>query len=373
DHSGGLPEARLVAETPTAPKKADPKWAELKTDHSGGLPEVKLVAETPVRPKREEPRWTEMKAGPGNLDTATTPEARTPRPSAEPHMVAIQHTPARPEPTWTPIGGGSDAPQPGPTPAIPAAAPVRHEVSVVFRPTWNPLTEAVDTHCCIPCLHTDAGAILGEDVLAKIGGTPATIQLDRMMVAGTMSALVAMGEAGTKGTLVLPIHFSSLKKMAFDPLLAAFSACPDAVRLLSLVIEVIGIPPLASPDVLMPGLELVRPLCRDLILRTSLNAPRLEGLVPMRPYAVGADLTEIPASERARTNLPQALARFKATRLPIYLWGAQRRQEVLAAVDAGAMVNGSALLPELTLPRKPMSVTAIAFKKMATAKPGPKG
>ncbi|MEO5375192.1 MAG: hypothetical protein H7840_13090, partial [Alphaproteobacteria bacterium] len=61
DHSGGLPEARLVAETPTAPKKADPRWAELKTDHSGGLPEARLVAETPTAPKKADPRWAELK------------------------------------------------------------------------------------------------------------------------------------------------------------------------------------------------------------------------------------------------------------------------------------------------------------------------
>ena len=124
-----------------------------------------------------------------------------------------------------------------------------------------------------------------------------------------------------------------------------------AARLRYLLLEVTHVPRAATNDHMIGLGAMLRPLCRDLLVRTSLIAPRIEVLTACQPTAIGADLVEVEAwpADRQLSVIREFAARAGSQRT--YLWGASRDAHLAAAAAAGhALINGLALAPDRAEP-----------------------
>lgn len=350
------------------PAGGEPQWADLGA--AGALTEGRLVAAPP-----KEPAENVAAFGATPEDAARREEKISWRPLEgagprrdEVRMAPIQHNPTRPaaDPAWVPMSGkAADGA------AQAAAGP---QVALVYRPVWNAATQAFDTHCCLPTLASGGTVARGEDVVAAVGGS--TVAVDAAVAARAATQLTEMVRSGRKGTLVVPVRFASLLTTAgLTRVRASLRECADAVRLLHLVIELTGIPVDADVDAVVDAIEPLRPLCRDLLVRAPPLESRLDALLALAPGAVSIELGDVPVADRTPERLARALAELKqaARGFPLALWGARRRAEALAALDAGcAYINGTALLPDLSEPAKARRVSAAQFRAAASAAPAPR-
>ncbi|MBF0561669.1 MAG: hypothetical protein HQL37_06515 [Alphaproteobacteria bacterium] len=332
------------------------------------------------------PGWTDIDhpSTPASTDLAFTPstERTGPAPTWQaiegvgldtrgdgPQMVEIEGQPRKaPLGDWVAITPETSHTEPRDY-AAPAAPASRRVIDILYRPTWNAQTQAVDIHCCLPILREGQTVLDSTKALAAIGG--ATERFDQMVVAAAMAGLTNMAAKRTKSTLVVPIHFATLHKRTFSSILDVLGGCADAIRLLHLVFEIIDIPEITSAERLAQGAATLNGLCREVILRSPLAWPRFNILGAAHPAAIGVDLDTTPAQERSESKFAATLAEFRAGAgtTPVYLWGVRRRPEVLAAVEVGfAMINGTVLMADQPEPRKTISVPLATFKKAATAK-----
>lgn len=332
---------------------------------------------------RAEPAWTEdewtgtdrdprlvedaAQAGARTEDKAWIPQEHDQPDRPELRMVKIERPKASVGPQWVPLSKPKpDAAEPG------SAEPGDHRFAVVYRPTWNAINQAVDVHHCLPSLGDDKMTRIGEDVFAASGGAAGIARLDGLVLRDALRALTTMNRAGAKGTLVVPVHYGSLGRPMWPVLLPLFLDCLEAIRLLGLAMELVAIPPRASAEEITGRIELVRPYCRDVVIRIGLGAPQLDAVFKLMPDAIAVSMSDVPAVARTEAALAPALAELKraAGDLPVCLWGAQRRQEALLALDAGfSWINGSALMADLPEPKKPLPVPTALFRKITTPAP----
>lgn len=266
-------------------------------------------------------------------------------------------------PTWIILDAGPPQklppgldthPDPWATP-LPADA----KLSLVWRPTWVAAGEVIGAYeACIQ--RTDqpgAPALEGTRAYPK-DDEPAANTLDRFRIAGAMRDFRASEAAGNSSTVVVPIHWLTLTSDNRMEFLAPFADVTQQSRGSRVVIELFGVPADVKPMVLGGAVARARELCRMVLLRTSLTAPRAAVALDAGAAMVGVDLAELAGGDRvADDDLLTALAGFCATaskaRMGCYLWGARRRKVIVGAVQLGfAMVNGPALMKNIPKPAR---------------------
>lgn len=266
-------------------------------------------------------------AASGSLDKAEEPE-RLPAPEA-----------AASEPE----------PEPDPEPAVDAAAKAPGAVEVALRPCWTAETEAADTFVL-------RATLTGGSIPAGETREPAALH-DVMVAAKAAEALVAMGEAGVKATLVVPLHCASLAGDRQAEVLQALSKAPHGRRMLALRVELVGITANTRPDAVMRAVDRLRPLVREVALRTDFTAPS-RAVFGLRGVLVGADLERLKPADREPARFNAALRTLaEKGRLGgasgVFLWGLRKRQEIISALYNGAsQVGGPALSRDIPLPGK---------------------
>lgn len=357
--SRAVPTATEAApkETPASGRADGPAWTEGKWDGRKDGPDGPTPPSAPTEEKPEAVgEWTSQEH-----DGPEKPGVR---------MVKIERTKPPPpaEPLWVPLSKSKSDRELGEIGGEP--------VTVIFRPTWNALNQAVDVHHCLPSMKENKLSRTGEDVFAIAGGAAGIVRLDGLVVREALRALVNLNQSGSKGTLVVPLHYGSLGRPMWPSLLPLFLDCAEGIRLLGLVIEVVSVPPRASAEEITGRIETVRPYCRGVTIRTDLLTPRPGELLKTMPDGLSVSMTDVPAGSRDEETLSRAMTALKQEtgELPVCLWGVQRRQEALLALEAGfTWINGSALMTDLPEPRKPLPVTTELFRKVATpAPPRPK-
>jgi hypothetical protein len=250
-------------------------------------------------------------------------------------------------------------------------------LSVLWRPTWVASGEVIGAYKAqIQRLDRPGQPPLEGSLAYPAGGGPSAITLDRFTIAATVREMRATDAIANRSLIVVPMHWASVGSAQRLSVTAPLADLSEGMRSGRLIIDLFGVPDGIGPRDLADGVNAIRPLCRQVILRQPLSAMRAAIAADCGITMIGLDLAELRQAERTDDDhLLEALAGFREVaercRLPAYVWGARRRKVVVGAVLGGfAMVNGPGLMKELGRPAKVLPAPRSRF---ATPAPPPQG
>ncbi|HSV28803.1 MAG TPA: hypothetical protein VLL76_04575, partial [Candidatus Omnitrophota bacterium] len=319
-----------------------------------------LQPSPPPPPKPPEPMRASLKPSvphpPKPVHKATKP-AEPARPLAAPSgLISEDEAKMRPAPEWQVLRvdrATSDALLDGDRPLPPDT-----RLSMLWRPTWSAAGEVIGVYRAYIQRHDadNETPLEGTQAYSDSGATAQA--LDRFGIAATMRAFRAAEADGHGAVLVLPIHWATLHAQLRMELLAPMADVTAASRKARLVVELFGIPGRVTSDEVAESIQTLRPLCREVVLRSQLGA--VNGLAAARSGAsmVGVDLADLGPSERIDDDhLLARLLEFRTQAaqagMGSFVWGARRRKVVMGTVTGGfSMVNGPALMKDIARPAK---------------------
>lgn len=237
-------------------------------------------------------------------------------------------------------------PEPDPEPAVDPAAEKPGACEASFRPCWTASTEAADCFLL-------RGTLTGGSIPAGETRRPAALH-DPLVAARAAEILAAMGEAGVKATLVVPLHVISLADEARRPaVLQALAKAPQTRRMLALRVELIGITANTPAARVMKAVEALRPVVREVALRTDLLTPS-RAVFGLKGVLLGTDAEDL--KDRTPDRLAAAVhALAHKARLGgatgTFVWGLRKRAEIGAVLAAGAdQIGGPAFSKDIPPP-----------------------
>jgi hypothetical protein len=291
------------------------------------------------------------------------------RPEARLVPVEQKHAEAEAGPRWVPLvwpPEGQDRPAWAEELSVGALDALPDGIEIVFRPVWNARWQAIDAYACVARRRMPDGRTVEHGLLPKPVRPRMSANLDFATLHAGLTRLAVAIERRQGSLLVVPLRFATLQAPHWAILAGILRAIPDATRMRYLVLEVVNVPKAAKPEHMVGLAAMLRPLCRDILVRTALGDPRFGLMAHLQPAAVGCDLAALAPGAAA----PEALQAFAeaAGRQRFYAWGAGNGTAVAAAVALGArFVNGSAIMPDapepqgrIELPDGPLSARAVA-------------
>ncbi len=318
-----------------------------------------LAEAVPVARPGDRAAPPEAAAGPASLNGAAGQDERAAAADA-PHWVPL---------LWPPEGGGRGGW--GGHGAADAAAAVPPGVGIVFRPTWGARWQAIDAYLCLPRRQLGDRTLTGGAVLPPQALPAQAATLDFALLHGALTRLIQAIDKRRGVPLIVPLRFASLQAPYWTTVAAILRAFSDAARLRYLLLEVTEVPAAANADHMIGLGAMVRPLCRDLLVRTTLSEPRIEVLRHCQPAAIGCD---IAAHDPAAGNVKTLLDRFAAAAgsQRIYVWGLKSRPMAAAAVALRATyLNGAAIMADVPEPAGAMAMPAEALARLRPNPAGP--
>jgi GGDEF domain-containing protein len=229
-------------------------------------------------------------------------------------------------------------------------------LGIAFRPTWGARWQAIDAYLCLPRRADADRTVTGAGVLPPRPRPGQAASLDLALLQGALTRLVESIDKRRAAPVIVPLRFATLQAPYWATVATILRSFSDAARLRYLLLEITDVPAAAGPDHMIGLGAMVRPLCRDLLVRSTLADPRTAVIRHCQPIAVGCD---IAAHDSADGNIKTLLHRFSeaAGDLRFYVWGAGSRPVVAAAVALGALyVNGSAVMADMTEPAGAMAM-----------------
>ncbi|SEH24881.1 hypothetical protein [Magnetospirillum fulvum] len=302
-----------------------------------------------------DPRWKKMETG-------------QKRPPTEPDWKPLEteQKRTRSDPDWKPLETArrvseprSDSPPPLPADAV---------LSLSWRPTWMGTSETLGAYQARISRVDQPGQTphAGSRAYPFEGGETALL-LDRAVVAGAVRELCAADAPSPRAALILPLHWASVSSARRLSLLAPLADLTDGQRSGRVVFELFGLPDdLATRD-LGDTIMALRPLCREVMLRVSLDQPRAARAADCGASAIGTDLDDLSATSPADDDdLLDALAglhqKADAVGLGVYAWGLRRRAIVTGTVMGGySLINGPGLMKDLPRPARALPAPRSRF------------
>lgn len=301
---------------------------------------------------------------------APPPPAPAPRQQSKPPPVAVSamiDPSAMESPRWQEINVNALPSMDG---ILDAGLPLPPDVrlSQLWRPTWVADGEAIGAYRAHIQRRDALEAAPLEGAQAYTGGTETAHSLDRFSIGQAMRAFSAAERAGLASAIVLPIHWTTLYSTQRMALLAPLADVTQDARATRLTVELFGFPTSIDADDLSSAMRVLRPLCRNVAVRTRLSHPHAALAAHSGAALLTLDLSELADHERLDDDrllhrLYEYLGQAQAAGLGACLWGARRRKVVAGAVLGGfAMVNGPALMKDLAKPAKVVPAPKARFK-----------
>ena len=222
-------------------------------------------------------------------------------------------------------------------------------IEIVFRPTWNARWQAVDVYTCLARQRRPDGRVVEHGLLPRPVRPRQSANLDFALLHHGLTQLTAAVEQRRGCLLIAPLRFATLQAPYWTTVAGILRSVPDAMRMRYLMLEVINIPKAAKSEHMVGLASMLRPLCRDILARTSMAKPSFPLLASLQPAAVGFDLATLGTNDA----VPEALETFaeSAGRQRFYVWGAVDRAALAASAILGARyINGPALLADCAQP-----------------------
>ncbi|MBR9972454.1 hypothetical protein [Magnetospirillum sulfuroxidans] len=299
------------------------------------------------------------------------------QPAKDPGWVAMEAPKRQKEAdaAWIILDTGPQQPQTAPSaPAIiPSAPPLldTSRLTLLWRPTWMANPQTIGAYVARIQRQDKTDTIALDGTLAYPRADESSIlTLDRYCIANAMRDFRASESAGNGSTVVVPIHWTTLAAENRMEYLTPFADITQDARAARVVIDLFGIPDQASARQMGEIIAIAKGLCREVMVRTRLTDSRAKLAADCGATMIGIDLSQLPPAERTDDaalllSLRRFLEQASTFGLGAYLWGARRRAAVVGAVQGGfAMVNGPALMKDITKPAKVLPAPKARFTAM---------
>ncbi|EME68556.1 hypothetical protein H261_17933 [Paramagnetospirillum caucaseum] len=246
-------------------------------------------------------------------------------------------------------------------PSIVGAIPPGASLSLLWRPTWVAMGEAISAYGARVVRRDREGDEPMEGCRAYPEGDAATaLTLDRFVVNSAVrdirNAARNAPEGVPQSSVILPLSWQSLSSDQRNSVVFALSDLTQETRNTRLVIEIFNIPDGTTTPELESVVSFVGTLCREVLVRTRLSARRTSVAAEIGVSMVGLDLSEFrPEDKMDDEQLLAVLERIQQETakdgIGCYLWSARHRKVVGGVVQGGfEMVNGPGLMKDIPRP-----------------------
>lgn len=257
----------------------------------------------------------------------------------------------RPDPVWVPLvwppeeimrrlSERSLTVKPGET--------VPDGIDILFRPTWTARWQMVDAYLALPRRRGGRPPAAGDTPLQRDASAGARANLDYALLYAGLAELSRAVERGRAATFICPIRFATLVPPHWATVPEVLRCFSDATRQRHLLLEVTDIPPGVTAEHMVGLARMIRPLCRDFLVRTALARPRMEVIAAARPAAIGAAMPPGRSMGSADSGAINAFVTAAGSNR-VYVWDIAERPVLEAAMADPAVgyANGPALTADL--------------------------
>lgn len=263
---------------------------------------------------------------------------------------------------WETIEGtGAKKPAAYLDPSIVGAIPPGASLSLLWRPTWVAMGEAISAYGARVVRRDRPDDEPVEGCRAYPDGDVATaLTLDRFVVNSAVRDIRAAARNAQEGvsqpSVILPLSWLSLASDQRNSVVFALSDLTQETRNTRLVIEIFHIPDGTTTPELESVVSFAGTLCREVLVRTRLSARRTSVAAEIGVSMVGLDLSEFRPEDRMDDEqLLAVLERIQRETakdgIGCYLWSARHRKVVGGVVQGGfEMVNGPGLMKDIPRP-----------------------
>lgn len=246
-------------------------------------------------------------------------------------------------------------------PSIVGALPPGASLSLLWRPTWVAMGEAISAYGARVVRRDHENDEPVEGCRAYPDGDVATaLALDRFVVNSAVRDIRNAARNAPEGvpqpSVILPLSWQSLASDQRNSVVFALSDLTQETRNTRLVIEIFHIPDGTTTPELESVVSFVGTLCREVLVRTRLSARRTSVAAEIGVSMVGLDLSEFrPEDKMSDEQLLAVLERIQRETakdgIGCYLWSARHRKVVGGVVQGGfEMVNGPGLMKDIPRP-----------------------
>ncbi len=245
----------------------------------------------------------------------------------------------------------ADAAAAQPPPSRAATFDLVDSVSFTYRPIWDCTRHAVTWFNLEVMFQVGSETKSLSEIEASLGRPEIIAAIDQLVVKKGLADLTRMIAQGSKAIVSLPVHRSVLDHPAKrEPILALLRALPSEMQRL-IALEIVD--SYAGDWALLPALlATFRRVCRDVVMRVSLDLTDMRRIKASGLRMVGGDLREHPWSETQALRELEAFAKAAdEAGIDSYVDGLGAMSTVVAAVCAGFdLVSGSAVAKDVEFP-----------------------
>ncbi|NBC32429.1 MAG: hypothetical protein GVY13_07110 [Alphaproteobacteria bacterium] len=268
----------------------------------------------------------------------------------------------KPDPVWVPLVWPPEVLKrrlPERSLAVKPGETVPDGIDILFRPTWTARWQMVDAYLALPRRRGGGPPAAGDHALPRDATAGARANLDYALLYAALAELSAAVERGRTATFICPIRFGTLVPPYWATVPDVLRCFSDATRQRHLLIEVTHIPQAATAEHMMGLARMIRPLCRDILVRTDLARPRMEVMSAARPAAIGAAMPPGRTMGDADNHVISAFIAAAADQR-VYIWDIADRGvlQTATADPAVGYANGPALSEDMAESAGPFAVPA---------------
>lgn len=272
--------------------------------------------------------------------------------------------PDKPDPVWVPLVWPPEELKrrlPEQSLKVRPGETVPEGIDILFRPTWTARWQMVDAYLALPRRRAGRPPAAGESALPRDASAGARANLDYALLFAALKELSRAVEAGRAATFICPIRFATLVPPFWTTVPEVLRCFSDATRQRHLLLEVTHIPQAATAEHMMGLARMIRPLCRDILVRTDLARPRIAELGAARPAAIGAAMPPGRTMGAADSGAINAFV-TAAGNHRVYVWDIAERAVLESAMADPAVgyANGPALSADQAKSAGPFAVPTAA-------------
>lgn len=353
-------EMRAILNQEEAPEAEDNlrSWMKQRLTETPAQPLRRhLQPSPPAPPKKPEPPRASLQPSPPAPKSARKVAPVKAGPLTAPSgYVPIEGGTARPAPEWKVLKvdqAATDVLLDGDRPLPPDT-----RLSMMWRPTWSADGEVIGAYRAYVQRfdRRDEPPLEGSQAYTDGGATAQA--LDRFVIGAAMKGFRQSEAANQGAVVVLPIHWATLHSPLRMELLAPMADVTAEVRKARLVVELFGIPDRSSADDIANAIQVLRPLCRDVMMRSQLGVANALAAARSGASMVGVDLAELGTPDRIDDDhllarLVELQTQAAKAELGAFVWGVRRRKVIVGTIGGGFnMVNGPALMKDIAKPAK---------------------
>lgn len=235
------------------------------------------------------------------------------------------------------------------------------DMMFVYRPAWLIKKDMIAAHTCVPARIDNNGiAITGGRAMPSRRANFDNASLDILSLNKVLSDFEELGQEGRQAFVILPVHVQTLESSKYREPYKQILDQISAERRDHIVFELMCANETIPQINIAQAISALKPFCRDLMVRTRLDARNFGEYYALGVHAVGVDFSGMTLPEKdlyAQLNAYSAKAR--AAHLCTFAHGISTRSLTSGAAAAGLRyVDGRAIATAVEKPAPNRAWTA---------------